>query len=95
MATYENRSRYFVRVLKRPDLYREFPHDQQDAAKAYYDQLAAQSLKPKLEQFEDKILVRVRSKGVRPQQYTAGSWTEVSDITRSIAVYRLPRGPAR
>jgi Spy/CpxP family protein refolding chaperone len=89
MATYENRSRYFVQVTKRRDLYKEFPYDQEDAVEAYIAQLKAQNFSPKLDQLEDKIFVRVRTTGFKPQQVTVGSWAEAEGIAAKIKEERI------
>jgi len=84
MATYENRSRFVVQGKKtRPDLYKEFPYDEECAAKAYFDQLD-KGLSPTIGQLENKILARVRTKGFKPQQITADSWEKAEGYAAKI-----------
>ena len=84
MATFENRSRYFVQVKNRPDLYQQFPYDQVATAKTYFDQLRGDGFSPKLDQLENKILVRVRTKGFKAQQVTAESWADAEGVAAKI-----------
>jgi len=63
MATFANRSKFFVKVRQRDDLYRTFPYSAPKAARAYLQQLRTQGFKPVLGQHEDTIVVRLRTKG--------------------------------
>lgn len=84
MATFENRSRIYVHVKGRADLSKEYPYDQPLEAQAYLQQLRTQGFTPKLEQYEDKILVRIRTKGFKAQQFTTGSLKEAEGSAAKI-----------
>lgn len=84
MATFANRSKLFVKVPRRDDLLRTFPYHAAAAARQYLKQLRAQGLKPVLGQYEDSIVLRVRTKGYKPQQLTASSYEEAELIARRI-----------
>lgn len=84
MATFANRSRYYVKVKGREDLTREFPYNAVEQVTAYRDAQRAQGFKPTVGQHEDCILVRVRTKGFKPQQYTARSVREAQGIAAKI-----------
>lgn len=84
MATYSNRSRLFVKVKQRDDLYREFAFHDTHAAQGYLKQLRADGYKPIVGQLEDSILVRIRTKGHPDQSFTAASYEEAESIARRI-----------
>jgi F0F1-type ATP synthase gamma subunit len=80
MASVINQSRYVVRVKRRPDLYREFPHTKKSKAEAYKLKLKSEEkLDAEMEQLSNQLLVRVRRKGYPEQTFRAaitGSATE-------------------
>jgi len=84
MATINNRSRLFVSVARRDDLYREFPYSKLDNAETYLDELRHQGLKPKLGQYEDTIEIRIRQRGFPEFNHTASSLDEAEAIVRRV-----------
>jgi integrase len=84
VANISNRSKYVVSVVKRDDLTRSFPYDDLKAVKAYVDDLKAQKLKPRVEQEETNIHVRIRNKGHRPQTMTFGSMKEADAFIKKV-----------
>lgn len=74
MATISNRSRFFVSVTKRPDLYREFPYTDLAQANAYLAELRARDYRSaRLGQHTNRIQVRIRHKGYPDQILTVSS----------------------
>jgi hypothetical protein len=65
MASIINQSRYVVKVPRRPNLTREFPHTKKAKALEYQNSL--RSLTRVLEQLSNQLFVRVRRRG-RPEQ---------------------------
>ncbi|WP_374438783.1 hypothetical protein [Inhella sp.] len=63
MADLTNRSRYRVQVRNRDDLTQHFPFNKFEAAKAYVHALRDQGFKPRVEQLDERWLVRIRDKG--------------------------------
>ena len=80
MTTFENRSRFTVSVKNRDDLFRSYSYNKLKQAQAYLRELKKKKFKPKLDQLENAIFVRVRTKGYKAQQFTAGSWAEAQGI---------------
>lgn len=60
MATFENRRGFTVSVKHRDDLFKTFPYNKPAQARAYLLELRARGFKPRLDQLENAILVRVR-----------------------------------
>lgn len=74
MATISNRSRFFVSVTKRPDLYREFPYTDLAQANAYLAELRARDYRSaRLGQHTNRIQIRIRHKGYPDQILTVSS----------------------
>lgn len=74
MASITNRSKFFVTVTKRNDLYREFPHSALAKANAYLVSLREQGYRSaRLGQHDNRIQVRIRHKGYPDQILTVPS----------------------
>ncbi|WP_322999255.1 SPOR domain-containing protein [Castellaniella sp.] len=88
MASIINRSNYVVSVRSRDDLTRTFPYDKQQGAKDYYAQLRAQQFRPRVEQLEDTIFVRVRDKGYKAQTATFDSLEKAETFLKQLELDR-------
>ncbi len=88
MANIQNRSKYVVSVAKRDDLTRSFPYTALKAVKAYVDELKGQKLKPRVDQEETNIQVRVRNKGHRAQMVTFSSMGEADAFVKKVEAER-------
>jgi integrase len=88
MASIINRSNYVVSVRSRDDLTRTFPFDKQQGAKDYYAQLRAQQFRPRVEQLEDTIFVRVRDKGYKAQTATFDSLEKAETFLKQLELDR-------
>ncbi|WP_168795264.1 site-specific integrase [Paraburkholderia aromaticivorans] len=84
MATINNRSRLFVSVKNKNDLYREFPHNHLAKAQAYCAELVARKYKPLLGQHENRIEVRILQKGYPNFSYTASSFAEADRVVNRV-----------
>lgn len=84
MATILNRSRYTVTVKHREDLYKEFPCTAKQAAREYCKSLHSQSLKPRVAQLENKILVRIRNKGFPAEEGQFESMAEAEHFIQKM-----------
>jgi hypothetical protein len=68
MASIINQSRYVVKVPRRPNLTREFPHTKKAKALEYQNSLRSLTRVPaSIEQLSNQLFVRVRRRG-RPEQ---------------------------
>src|SRR6266404_1592175 len=88
MATINNRSRLFVSVKNKDDLYREFPYNHLAKAQAYHAELVARKYKPKLGQHENQIEVRILQKGFPSFSYTASSFADAQSVADRIKAER-------
>lgn len=89
MATISNRSRYFVSVAKRDDLYKEFPFSARARANAYLALLRQEGYRSaRLGQHTNKIQVRVRHKGYPDQIITVGSLEAAEQLLLRIKAER-------
>ena len=70
MATITNRSNYVVSVSRSKVLPRSFAYDALTAIGAYVKELGEQGFKPFITQLEDKLQVRIRRVGQKPQLIT-------------------------
>lgn len=90
MASFTNRSRYYVAVPNGPrakvkfKLKREFPFSALAEAQAYVNELKADGLEPVLGQYEDSIEVRIRTRGFREIHFTATSYQKAEDTAMKI-----------
>lgn len=73
MATIANRSRFRVTVKNRPDLTAHFPFNRLKAVQDCMQALRAQGHRPRVEQLDERWLVRIREKGQKPQFATFAS----------------------
>ncbi len=69
MATIENRSRIEVKVKKRDDLTRYFPHDKPEAAQRYVGELRGHKLTPLVSVLDEAYQVRYWVNGKRKSLY--------------------------
>jgi hypothetical protein len=78
MASFTNRSRFFVSVpgKRNRHLRKEFPYSAGAAANAYRKKLEDEGYQPELGQYEDTIEVRIRTKGYRELHFTAVSYKQ-------------------
>lgn len=72
MATLINRSRYTVRVARKPELDREFPHTEVEAAREYLKSLREQGHPGRLEQGDEHWYVRIRQRGYAELNFDGG-----------------------
>lgn len=70
MADITNRSNYVVSVTRSKVLPRSFAYDAQTAICTYVKELGDQGFKPVITQLEDKLQVRIRRVGQKPQVIT-------------------------
>ena len=86
MASIINQSRYVVRVKRRPDLKREFPHTKKNEALDYHSRLInLDNLPAEIEQLANQLLVRVRRRGHPEQTIRATSFVEAEKIELNLA----------
>jgi integrase len=86
MASIINQSRYVVRVKRRPDLKREFPHTKKAEALAYQGRLInLDNLPATIEQLSNQLLVRIRRLGYPEQCIKAASFEEAEKIELNLA----------
>jgi integrase len=86
MATVFNQSRFVVKVAKRPDLTRQFPHTKKAKALEYQNSLKTLTRVPAtIEQLTNQLFVRVRRRGYPEQTIRATSFEEVEQIELNIA----------
>ena len=89
MATISNRSRYFVSVAKREDLYREFPFSALAKANAYLAELRQVGYRSaRLGQHTNKIQVRIRHKGYPVEIITVASLEAAEQLLLNIQAER-------
>ncbi|QJD91689.1 site-specific integrase [Duganella dendranthematis] len=89
MATISNRSRHFVHVKNRPDLYSEFPFDKLNEAEAYKRRIEKDlGLKAKRDRKNDAFLVRIRQTGYPLFQKTFPSEEEAANAMARIEAER-------
>jgi hypothetical protein len=83
LATVMNRSPYRVSVKNSPELSCEFPYDQLNLAKAYADN-ELKEYKAVVSQGACRVLVRIRQKGHKDQNFFVSSYAEANDAISRI-----------
>jgi hypothetical protein len=93
MASIINQSRYVVRVRRRADLKREFPHTKKAEALAYQSRLInLDELPAEIEQLSNQLLVRrPRRRGHPEQTIKAASFKEAEKIELNLAAQQSCR----
>jgi hypothetical protein len=76
MASIANRSPYQVSVKNRPDLTKRFPFTKKVEARAYLEALRSEGCKALLAQGENKLLVRIRTRGHEDVTFKATSYAQ-------------------
>ena len=76
MASIANRSPYQVSVKSRPELAKRFPFIKKVEARAYLEALRNEGLKALLTQGENKLLVRIRTRGHEDVTFKATSYAQ-------------------
>ena len=90
MASLQNRSPLVVTVARKPALKREFRYDRPEEADAYMAQLKAQAdaagktLEMKLSQLDTAWEVRIRQRGYKPVNITAGSLKDAEKLVQKV-----------
>ncbi|MEY4763217.1 MAG: hypothetical protein RLZZ200_3074 [Pseudomonadota bacterium] len=84
MATLINRSRFRVRVPRKPELERLFPYDAPKLARQYLLELREQGFQGNIDQLDESWLIRIRQKGHKAVNITCASKQEASDTIEKI-----------
>lgn len=88
MPSVQNRSRFRITVKNRDDLTKLFPYNRTADVKAYFANLKAQGLKPRVDRTDDAFEVRIRSKGHPDQNMTFTSEADAEAFINTVAEER-------